>query len=290
MKKKNKLLLILLLLLFVLTGCGQGIEIIDLHLKEVVDLDMPTHSSEEYQTYEAVEEEFVSPLYTVYYFSSGQELNYFVYAPEGVSEETPLFLFLHGDGDMGKTPEEVMARYQFLRALAKGFWRPDIVVVMPIGRTPDNWHNEVDNIDVILHEVVDNYGGSFDNMYISGASAGADGLNSVAKNYNFKGVIYMAGHINGGGLNCDGVLSLWQGKPIYYYRDNLLTNGGYGYDPDLISALYKKAGDYNATFTAEDLDWNHTVGLVDATFLPETFVDANGNPCHNGIFRLIFGE
>ena len=98
----------------------------------------------------------------------------------------------------------------------------------------------------------------------------------------------MAGHMNGNGAySVDSFLNLWAGKEVYYYRDNL-AGGGYGYSKAFVDGCKAKAAAYGVNFTAEDLNWNHSVGLVDATFLPTAFIDKNGRNCHDGLARLIY--
>lgn len=222
--------------------------------------------------------------------NSSQELNYIIYTPNNVNESTPLLLFLHGDGDVNQSFSSELKRYNFWSKLKNGEWQPNFIIVMPIGRKTGNWAKEQQNINILLVEVINNFGGSSSNMYIAGASAGSDGLTSIASNINFKGAIYMAGHLNGkkGKMSAKAVMKLWSDKPVYYYRDNLYKKGGYGYNKDFIESCYNLAPSYNVSFSMIDLNWNHDYGLVDATFLPSTFTDANGNPCHDGIQKLIY--
>ena len=69
---------------------------------------------------------------------SVQELDYMVYIPDSVDENTPIFLFLHGDGDTAKTFDEEIERYVFLKELNNGHWQPETVIVIPVSRKTGN--------------------------------------------------------------------------------------------------------------------------------------------------------
>lgn len=221
---------------------------------------------------------------------SYQELNYIIYLPNNVSAATPIFLFLHGDVDVGCSYTTIVKHYQFLQRLKDGSWQPNFILVMPIGRKTCNWAAEADNVNYILQEVVSVFGGSYDNMYIGGASAGADGITPIAQNIPFKGALYLAGHLNGkkGKTSVDKVLSTWTGRFVVYYRDNLHKKGGYGYNPDFVAAMSANAPYYGVTFAMIDLNWNHDYGLVDRVFLPAMYQDAKGQNGLDAITNLIY--
>jgi len=219
---------------------------------------------------------------------SRQELSYILYTPSVYDETTPVFMFLHGNGDAGLTCQEVMERYAYLQCLEAGTWQPGVIFITPVGTQTSHWAEECDNVIAIYEEVLENVGGSRDNLYLTGASAGADGLTVIAQNIELKGAIYMAGHLNGrfGNIDADTVMSIWSGKPLHYYRDNL-ADGGYGYSKEFIDSCISLADTYNVDFQATDLDWNHDIGLVDATFLPAEIIDMNGNPSHDAVAKIL---
>ena len=219
---------------------------------------------------------------------SCQELGYILYLPEDYDETTPIVIFLHGDGDVKLGHDKVTSRYQFLSCLKSGDWQPGVILIAPIGRKEGNWANEADNVIAIIDEVLDT-GGDAGKVYICGASAGADGMTYIAGKRDFAGAIYMAGHMNGKkeDISADAVMRLWAGKKVLYFRDNLQKRGGYGYNKDFFEECQALAPQYNVTFSYENLDWNHDIGLVDAALLPQEYIDDNGNSCHNGLGRLL---
>lgn len=228
------------------------------------------------------------PSYSLRYIdgrTSFQELSYILYMPANADATTPIVLFLHGDADVGETYSQAVNRYQFLRCLKNGTWQPNFIMIMPIARKSGNWANEKANVLNILKEVSVVFGGDLNKTYIAGASAGADGITPIAQSFDFKGAIYMAGHLNGkkGKMSAQTVMSLWQNKIVLYYRDNLQKRGGYGYDANFIQTCYTIAPGLNTTFYMVDLNWNHDYGLVDATFLPTNFKDDYGRPCFNAL-------
>ena len=281
---------------------------LNLDSKDEIEVDLPENvetgteiskEKQEEQQEELTENETenvveAKPLIWVSSTDSVQELDYMVYIPDSVDENTPIFLFLHGDGDTAKTFDEEIERYVFLKELNNGHWQPETVIVIPVSRKTGNWDNEAENVKAILDEVAANIGGSKENMYISGASAGADGLNTVAKLVDFKGAVFMAGHMTGKEekTEINEWLELWQNKTVYYYRDNKYNGGGYGYKDNvaLIDAIANEGSDYNITFSMVDLEWNHDIGLVDATFLPNDYTDLNGQCCHNGIEKAYMSK
>lgn len=224
---------------------------------------------------------------------SRQKLSYIVYTPSNCDSNIPIFIFLHGNGDKAQTFEAEIKRYAFLRHLQDGSWKPSVIFIMPIAQKKSSWSKEADNVAAIIEEVVENYGGSLDDLYISGASAGSDGLCAVAKKYDFKGAIYMAGHIAGSSnqLPTKEWFELWKNKRVFYFRDDK-NGGGYGYSQNAsyMDGIEKSQDDYNVDFDMVDLNWNHDIGLVDASFLPSEFMDANGRPCLDGISKLIEEE
>lgn len=231
----------------------------------------------------------IAAMYLKYAASSSGNLDYIVYVPANANANTPIFMFLHGNGEVGKDMEKAVTRYAFLQRLKDGSWQPGCIIICPIAKRKSYWTAEVNNLNIIIDEVTSNYGGSRNLMYISGASAGADAMTRIAAQIPFKGAIYMAGHLNSGGYSVSSFLSLWQGKPVYYYRDNL-AGGGYGFSRPFVESCIANAPLYGVRFSWTDLNWNHSIGLVDATFLPSNFIDANGRPCQNGLEKLIYGQ
>lgn len=230
----------------------------------------------------------IAAMYLKYAASSSGNLDYILYVPANATADTPIFFFLHGNGEVGKDMEVAVTRYAFLQRLKDGSWQPGCIIICPIAKRKSNWVAQIDNLNIIINEVTSNYGGSRNNMYLSGASAGADAMTRIAAKIPFRGAIYMAGHLDSSGSVAN-FLTQWSGKKVYYYRDNL-AGGGYGYSKPFVDSCVANAASYNVQFDWSDLNWNHSIGLVDATFLPSGFMDANGRPCHNGIGKLIYGQ
>ena len=222
--------------------------------------------------------------------NSAQALNYIVYAPANASDQTPIFLFLHGDGEASGSLNKVAKHYKFLRAMIDGSWQPDFIFVMPIARKKGNWEKEMSNVNTILNEVVKYFGGSKDNMYIGGASAGSDAVITYQQNGRYKGSIQMAGNVGDkfGKIPAETVMKRWSGKKLWYYRDNLRKDGGYGCDPYFLYDCAKLAPAYNVNFQIHELNWNHNYGLVDRTFLPSNMTDTKGQPGFDAITNLIY--
>lgn len=296
----KKYIIFIPILLLVLAGCGNksqdetreiAFELIDLNWFSQETPDMETS----YEPEPIVGETKVTADFKGIHVTEGQyssqPYDYIVYAPENADSSTPIFIFLHGNSDPGKTPSEILTKYKYLRYLNDSLWRPNVIIIVPISSYKSHWSQDVDNVKVMLSETINNYGGSMDNVYISGASAGADGLTTIAKNMECQGACYMAGHLNGssGKMSVDEFLTLWQGKTVYYYRDNL-AGGGYGYNKEFVEKVKEKASDYDVTFKMIDLEWNHDYALIDAVLLPEGYWDKKGQYCHDAISKLIYGE
>ena len=222
--------------------------------------------------------------------NSAQHLDYIVYKPQNVSADTPIFLFLHGDGEVNSDFVKVAKHYKFIRALLDGSWTPNFVFVMPLGKRKGNWVNEYNNVNIILDEVSKYFGGSKNNMYIGGASAGSDAISYYQKSGSFKGAICMAGHVGDkrSAVSANEIMNRWSGKKLWYFRDNLANNGGYGCDVDFLYSCAALAPQYNVNFRVTDLNWNHSYKLVDRVFLPENMKDAKGQPGMDAITNLIY--
>lgn len=222
--------------------------------------------------------------------SSAQSLNYIVYAPSNVSADTPIFLFLHGDGEAGASLTKVAKHYKFLRAMIDGSWQPNFIFVMPISTKKGNWENVHKSVNIILDEVVKYFGGSKNNMYIGGASAGSDAVIYYQKDGQFKGSIQMAGHVGDkyGKVSPETVMQRWSGKKLWYFRDNLRSDGGYGCDPNYLFSCAQLAPSYNVNFQLNDLNWDHSYGLVDRVFLPSNMTDTKGQNGIDAITNLIY--
>lgn len=292
--------------LFALYGCG-NVNVNEIPDSKMTDFEIEysgvsVEESESdnqaviYDTYDVSENQVVEVnpeplLYFVNASDSRQKLDYMVYTPAEYDENTPIFTFLHGDGDTAMTFAEELDRYEFLRKLQSGEWQPQVIFVMPVARKQGHWAKEVSNVKAILEETVEDVGGSLDNMYISGASAGANGMTVLAGEVEFRGAVYMAGFLGSefNAVSTDDWLKLWQGKTVYYYVDNLYAHGGYGYRSNVkyMENLEESFEDYNIDFYKVDLQWNHDIGLVDATFLPEEYLDLNGNKCFGGLEKMI---
>lgn len=222
--------------------------------------------------------------------NSAQKFNYIVYAPENADETTPVFLFLHGIGENGTDYQSFMNIFVFLKYLISEQWQPNFVVVAPIMVRGSRWSDEGAEVRSLLSEVIDNYGGSWSNLYIGGFSAGCDAITPLTKVITFQGAIYMAGYL-GGAQNTTDVntfLNTWRGKNVFYFRDTLYGNGGYGYQADYVNRVAQMAPQYNINYIQVDMNWDHRSAMVDAILLPGFFMDNKGEYCHDAITDLIY--
>lgn len=223
--------------------------------------------------------------------NSAQGMDYIIYTPDNVSASTPIFLFLHGDAEAGASIMKVAKHYKFMCAMIDGSWKPNFIFVMPINKRKGNWTNVTSSVNTILDEVTHFFGGSLDNMYIGGSSAGCDAVIHYQAGGRFKGAICMAGNVGDkrGSLTPDQVMSRWAGKKLRYYRDNLASEGGYGCDPVFLYSCAAYAAPYNVSFTITDTGWKHDYRLVDRVFLPENMTDKKGQNGYDAITHLIYG-
>lgn len=221
--------------------------------------------------------------------NSVQNLGYVVYAPENVTANTPVFLYLHGIGQNGDTYKKFIGELTFLKYLVNGNWTPNCVFVAPILPGGTKWINQTSNIDKLLTEVVNTYGGSRSNMYIGGFSAGCDSITPIAQSINFKGALYMAGYLGAVGNTIDYTtfLKLWSGKKAYYFRDSQYGGGGYGYVSSYVKACENNAAAYGVDFKHIDMNWVHRSTMVDAVLLPPYFTDLNGDSCRDMLSFLL---
>lgn len=243
-----------------------------------------TDPDEDPMTYRAAVTEYVSP------DRSCQNLGYIVYAPENANSNTPIFLFLHGVGENGAGYDRFVGTFGFLKYLITGSWKPNFIVVAPIMVKGSNWTSQSGSIQSLLGEVIGNYGGNWDSLYIGGFSAGADAITPLAKSINFQGAIYMAGYMGGVNNTTDPytLMSMWSGKNVFYFRDSLYSGGGYGYQADYVNKANEIASSYNVNFIQIDMNWGHYSAMADAAFLPGYFVDSQGKSCHDAISDLIY--
>lgn len=224
----------------------------------------------------------------IYTEASPAGLSYMAYIPKQVDYNTKILLFLHGNGEVKTDWTEFIEKYKFTKSLnAKGY-----IVIIPFEKKKCNWSKDYKKIDKIIDEICAYSGVVRDTeIYIAGVSSGADAVTDIARRINFDGAIYMAGSLAGWDekISAKKFASLWEGKTVYYYRDNLFHNGGYNYDEKFVSKLadYSAEGTFN--FYVEDLDWDHSHELVDAAFLPSYCLDAKGQRCHGALINL-FGD
>lgn len=239
---------------------------------------------EDPQEYRPAVTEFVSGA------NSRQNLGYVVYAPENANSNTPIFLFMHGVGENGASYDKFIGTFGFLKYLINGQWQPNFIVVAPIMERGSSWVNQAGSIQSLLGEVIDNYGGNWDSLYVGGFSAGSDAITPLAQSIRFQGAIYMAGYMGGVNNTTDAysVLNLWSGKNVFYFRDSLYKGGGYGYQSDYVSTIANAASSYNVNFIRVDMNWGHYSAMVDAAFLPSYFMDSQGQYCHDAISDLIY--
>lgn len=213
--------------------------------------------------------------------NSCQRMGYVIYAPENVTANTPILLFLHGIGQNGASYKSFIGAIGFIKYLVNGNWTPNVIIVAPICPGGSKWINETANINAMLNEVINTFGGNRNNMYIAGFSAGCDSITPIAKEIPFRGALYMAGYLGGvsNTVSTDEFLRLWSGKSVYYYRDSKYGSGGYGYQPNYVSTCEANAASYGVDFKHIDMHWAHRSSMIDAVLLPGYFNDANGNPC-----------
>lgn len=256
-----------------------------------IAIDAPTPAdpdtvdpAEDPMTYRASVTEYVSSA------NSCQNLGYIIYAPENANANTPIFLFLHGVGENGAGYDRFVSTFGFLKYLINGSWKPNFIVVAPIMVGGSNWVNQSGSIQSLLGEVITNYGGNWDDLYIGGFSAGADAITPLAKSINFQGAIYMAGYMGGVNNTTDAytLMNMWSGKNVFYFRDSLYKGGGYGYQADYVNTVSQIASSYNVNFIQVDMNWGHYSAMADAAFLPGYFVDSQGKSCHDAITDLIY--
>lgn len=228
--------------------------------------------------------EYVSPQNSV------QKMGYVIYAPANATNNTPIFLFLHGIGQNGNSYNTFIGSLTFLKYLVNGNWTPDVIIVAPILPGGTKWINETASIDAMLNEVVNTFGGNKGNIYIGGFSAGCDSITPIAKQISFRGALYMAGYLGAVGNTVDysTFLSLWSGKKAYYFRDSQYGAGGYGYKPDYVSACESNAPYYGVDFKHFDMNWPHRSNMIDAVLLPPYFTDKNGANCRDMLNILIY--
>lgn len=214
-----------------------------------------------------------------------EPLRYMAYVPKRVDENTKIMLFLHGNGEADSTWQRVFERYEFVRVLnAKEY-----ILIIPLEKKKCNFQKDAEKLDHIIDEVCEYAGAKREgNLYISGVSAGADAITDVAMKIEFEGAIYMAGSLRDykKKKSAKDVALLWAGKDVYYFRDNLYTDGGYNYDEHFIDKLkeYSDEGIFN--FYTEDLNWEHSHCLVDAVFCSEYMKDEKGQYCHGMLDKL----
>lgn len=248
------------------------------------DTTVTDPSEEDPMTYRAAVTEYVSAANSV------QNLGYIIYAPENANSNTPVFLFLHGVGENGAGYDKFVGTFGFLKYLINGTWKPNFIVVAPIMVGGSNWVDQSGSVKSLLGEVIDNYGGNWDSLYIGGFSAGSDAITPLAKQINFQGAIYMAGYMGGVNNTTDAytVMNMWSGKNVFYFRDTLYKGGGYGYQADYVSTVNSIASSYNVNYIQVDMNWGHYSAMVDAAFLPSYFMDNQGQYCHDAISDLIY--
>lgn len=236
------------------------------------------------QQYRPAVTEFVSAA------NSCQGLGYVVYAPENANSNTPIFLFLHGVGENGAGYDRFIGTFGFLKYLINGQWQPNFIVIAPIMTKGSNWVNNQGNISSLLGEVIANYGGNWDSLYVGGFSAGSDAITPLAKSINFQGAIYMAGYMGGVNNTTDAytLMNMWSGKNVFYFRDTQYKGGGYGYQSQYVNTVASIAPSYNVNFIQVDMTWGHYSAMVDAAFLPSYFKDNQGKYCHDAIADLIY--
>ena len=236
------------------------------------------------QQYRPAVTEFVSGA------NSRQNLGYVVYAPENANANTPIFLFMHGVGENGASYDKFIGTFGFLKYLINGQWQPNFIVVAPIMERGSSWVNQAGSVQSLLGEVIDNYGGNWDSLYVGGFSAGSDAITPLAQSIHFQGAIYMAGYMGGVNNTTDAytVMNMWSGRNVFYFRDSLYKGGGYGYQSDYVNTVASIAPNYNVNFIKVDMNWGHYSAMVDAAFLPSYFRDSQGQYCHDAISDLIY--
>lgn len=224
-----------------------------------------------------------------YETGSESELFYLVYIPDKVSDNTQIVLFLHGNGEVNGDWNRVFERYEFVKNINTNRF----IFIFPLETKKCNWQNDIKKLNIIIDEVCMYTGAKRDgNLYISGVSAGADAVSDVASKIDFQGAIYMAGSLKGSKnkMTARQVADLWQGKTIYYFRDNLHGEGGYNYDEKFIAKLLNYSQDGSFHFVVENLNWDHSHCLVDAVFDSDYRRDGRNQNCHGMLDKLFVGH
>lgn len=225
----------------------------------------------------------------VYEDESPSKLLYMAYIPDNVTADTTIILYLHGNGEVKSEWYNIFDRYDFVRHIDTNRY----IFIFPLERKKCNWNKDIKKLDAVIKEVCEYTGAVSDNnLYIAGVSAGADCISDVASVIDFNGAIYMAGSLKGynGSLSANDVATLWQGKDIYYFRDNLYKDGGYNYDADFIDELVELSKEGTFGFYTKDLNWVHSHWLVDRVFESDYRIDKNNQQCLGMLDYLFVGN
>lgn len=215
----------------------------------------------------------------IYNDDTEEQLEYVAYIPKHVDENTKIFLFLHGNGEVKPEGYNLFERYEFVRSL-KAY---DYIVIIPLERKKSNFQKDSKKLNNIIDEVCD-YSGAVreGHLYLAGVSAGADAITDIAYKMEIEAVIYMAGSLKGKNTNAsaDEFATLWEGKDVYYFRDNLHEKGGYNYDEAYIEKLKELSSEGRFNFYTYDLNWEHSHCLVDTVLCPDYMLDEKGQVCY----------
>ncbi len=221
----------------------------------------------------------------VYYLTKEDEESviqeYYVHVPDVINEETSILLFMHGIGQRGCTISELFEAYGFLGMIDSGAVSCNSIIVAPI-LASGRWYGTLNDLENELYSLAYRYGVDIGNIYISGFSLGCDSITDIVQSseINFKGAIYIAGHISAyqdnGGFN---LMQLWSGKTIYYIVDNLYPEGGYGFNAEFNENCMSVAAELGTEFNIIYSNWEHKTEMCDFVFLPTGYLDEKGQNC-----------
>jgi predicted peptidase len=115
-------------------------------------------------------------------FTRSFALDYWLYLPEGYTpdgEAWPLIFFLHGAGERGTDPNDVLRIGIAKRAKEKG----DLPFVVLAPQCPKDYWWEPHALVVLLDEIIADYNIDRDRVYLTGLSMGGTGTWNLAAEY-----------------------------------------------------------------------------------------------------------
>lgn len=114
---------------------------------------------------------------------TGNYLDYYLYIPENAVENMPLFIFLHGDGEVGKLSE--LENYGMIKQARQYFGEEfPFIAIQPCTRVP-SWYDQgvPETLKSLIDTVVSNYAIDPDRIILTGHSRGAIGTWYMVNTY-----------------------------------------------------------------------------------------------------------